>query len=103
MGSVLLFNSVLNYLPDAYPEYAASVLAGNDFMRSAFGAGFPLFARAMYDDLGVDWASSTLGFLAIAFIPIPFALYFVSLLIQDQLCSFADTYLVWRDAAQEVQ
>ncbi|KAH0338792.1 putative caffeine resistance protein 5, partial [Aureobasidium melanogenum] len=76
MGSVLLFNSVLNYLPDAYPEYAASVLAGNDFMRSAFGAGFPLFARAMYDDLGVDWASSTLGFLAIAFIPIPFALYF---------------------------
>ena len=79
MGSVFLFNSVLNYLPDAYPEYAASVLAGNDFMRSAFGAGFPLFARAMYNDLGVNWASSTLGFLAIAFIPIPFALYFVSL------------------------
>ncbi|THY03898.1 putative caffeine resistance protein 5 [Aureobasidium pullulans] len=76
MGSVLLFNSVLNYLPDAYPEYAASVLAGNDFMRSAFGAGFPLFARAMYNDLGVNWASSTLGFLAIAFIPIPFTLYF---------------------------
>ncbi|THX81670.1 putative caffeine resistance protein 5 [Aureobasidium pullulans] len=76
MGSVLLFNSVLNYLPDAYPEYAASVLAGNDFMRSAFGAGFPLFARAMYNDLGVNWVSSTLGFLAIAFIPIPFALYF---------------------------
>ncbi|THY42291.1 putative caffeine resistance protein 5 [Aureobasidium pullulans] len=76
MGSVLLFNSVLNYLPDTYPEYAASVLAGNDFMRSAFGAGFPLFARAMYNDLGVNWASSTLEFLAIAFIPIPFALYF---------------------------
>lgn len=57
----------------------------------------------MYDDLGVDWASSTLGFLAIAFIPIPFMLYFVSLLIQGQLCSFADTYLVWRDTTQEVQ
>lgn len=78
LGAVLLFNSVLNYLPDAYPEYAASVLAGNDFMRSAFGAGFPLFARAMYDKLGVNWASSLLGFLAIAFIPIPFGLYFVS-------------------------
>lgn len=71
----MLFNSVLNYLPDAYPEYAASVLAGNDFMRSSFGAGFPLFARAMYDKLGVGWASSLLGFLAIAFIPIPFVLY----------------------------
>ena len=85
MGSVLLFNSVLNYLPDTYPEYAASVLAGNDFMRSAFGAGFPLFARAMYNDLGVNWASSTLEFLAIAFIPIPFALYFVSLIMS---CSY---------------
>lgn len=40
IGAFLLFNSVLNYLGDAYPEYAASVLAGNDFMRSMFGAGF---------------------------------------------------------------
>lgn len=40
IGAFLLFNSVLNYLSDAYPEYAASVLAGNDFFRSALGAGF---------------------------------------------------------------
>jgi MFS transporter, DHA1 family, multidrug resistance protein len=78
VGAFLLFNSVLNYLGDAYPDYAASVLAGNDLMRSSFGAGFPLFAPAMYHKLGVDWASSTLGFLAIAFIPIPFVLYMVS-------------------------
>lgn len=64
IGAFLLFNSILNYLPDAYPECefsrptawlcndadacdtdAASVLAGNDLMRSAFGAGFPLFAN----------------------------------------------------------
>ncbi|PVH87179.1 putative caffeine resistance protein 5 [Cadophora sp. DSE1049] len=76
IGAFLLFNSVLNYLGDAYPEYAASVLAGNDFFRSSFGAGFPLFAGAMYRKLGVAWASSLLGFLAIAFIPIPFVLYF---------------------------
>ena len=76
VGAFLLFNSVLNYLGDAYPDYAASVFAGNDFMRSSFGAGFPLFANAMYTNLGVPWASSTLGFLSIAFIPIPFVLYF---------------------------
>jgi len=76
VGAFLLFNSVLNYLGDAYPEYAASVLAGNDFIRSSFGAGFPLFASAMYKKLGVGWASSLLGFLSIAFIPIPFALYY---------------------------
>jgi MFS transporter, DHA1 family, multidrug resistance protein len=74
-GAFLLFNSVLNYLGDAYPEYAASVFAGNDLVRSSFGAGFPLFATAMYNKLGVGWASSLLGFLAIAFIPIPFFLY----------------------------
>lgn len=78
IGTFLLFNSVLNYLPDAYPDYAASVLAGNDLMRSSFGAGFPLFASAMYKNLGVGWASSTLAFLGIAFIPIPFVLYMVS-------------------------
>jgi len=74
IGTFLLFQCVLNYLPDAYPEYAASVLAGNDLMRSSLGAGFPLFATAMYNKLGVDWASSTLAFLSIAFIPIPFVL-----------------------------
>lgn len=47
VGAFLLFNSVLNYLSDAYPEHAASVLAGNDFFRSTFGAGFPLFAHQM--------------------------------------------------------
>jgi DHA1 family multidrug resistance protein-like MFS transporter len=75
IGAFLLFNGVLNYLPDAYPEVAASVLAGNDLFRSAFGAGFPLFATAMYKQLGVPWASSTLAFISIAFIPIPFVLY----------------------------
>lgn len=40
VGAFLLFNSVLNYLSDAYPADAASVLAGNDFFRSCFGAGF---------------------------------------------------------------
>lgn len=74
VGAFLLFNSVLNYLPDAYPTYAASVLAGNDLFRSAFGAGFPLFARAMYVNLGTNWASSTLAFLSIVFIPIPWIL-----------------------------
>lgn len=80
VGAFLLFNPVLNYLSDAYPEYAASVLAGNDLFRSAFGAGFPLFATAMYKNLGVGWASSTLAFLGCAFIPIPVVLMKVSFL-----------------------
>lgn len=76
MGAFLLFMAVLSYLGDAYPKYVASVYAGNDLMRSSFGAAFPLFATAMYNKLGVGWASSLLGFLSILFIPIPFVLYY---------------------------
>ncbi|KAI0053311.1 MFS transporter [Auriscalpium vulgare] len=75
IAALLLFNTVLNYLADAYPKYAASVLAGNDLIRSMFGAAFPLFAGAMYRNLGVNWASTLLGLLACAFVPIPIFLY----------------------------
>ena len=34
-----------------------------------------LFATAMFNNLGVDWAGSLLGFLAVAFLPIPFLFY----------------------------
>ncbi|RMZ39521.1 caffeine resistance protein 5 [Aspergillus flavus] len=53
VGGCLIFNPIFCYLAHAYPRYAASVLAGNDFMRSSFGAGFPLFAAAMFHNLGL--------------------------------------------------
>ncbi len=40
-----------------------------------FGAGFPLFARVMYINLGVGWASTLLVLLSCAFVPIPILLY----------------------------
>ena len=67
---------MLSYLSDAYPKYVAPVYSGNDLARSGFGAALPLFANAMYGKLEIGWASSLLGFLAVAFIPIPFMLYF---------------------------
>lgn len=50
-------NDVLNHLPDTYSEYATSVLAGKSFTRSAFDAGFPLFARTMYNRSGPEIGS----------------------------------------------
>jgi DHA1 family multidrug resistance protein-like MFS transporter len=79
LGAFLLLNPILNYLPEAYPAFAASVLAGNDLFRSGFGAAFPLFATAMYLNLGVGWASSTLACLSIAFRLIPFVLMKVNM------------------------
>jgi DHA1 family multidrug resistance protein-like MFS transporter len=47
-----MFNSVLNYLGGAYPNYAASVFASNGLMRSSFGATFPLFVSLSCFALG---------------------------------------------------
>ncbi|KAJ5797757.1 uncharacterized protein N7503_007053 [Penicillium pulvis] len=77
LGGCLIFNSIFCYLAHAYPRYAASVLAGNDFMRSSFGAGFPLFASAMFHNLGVGWACTLLGCLTIVFMPFPFILFYM--------------------------
>ena len=56
--------------------YANSAIAANTMVRSLAGGGFPLFATAMYHRLGVAWATSLLGFLTIAFLPVPI-LFFI--------------------------
>ncbi|KAE8312466.1 MFS general substrate transporter [Aspergillus transmontanensis] len=76
VGAVLIFNAIFCYQTHAYPKYAASVLAGNDFLRSSFGAGFPLFATAMFHNLGIGWACTLLACLCVLFVPYPFFLYF---------------------------
>lgn len=55
--------------------YANSAIAANTFLRSGFGAGFPLFATAMYHTLGVNWATSVLGFITAALFPVPILFY----------------------------
>lgn len=60
---------------DAYLSVAASALAVYTVVRSAAGAGFPLFARAMYDKLGPRWASTVLGVVALFLAPIPLVLH----------------------------
>jgi hypothetical protein len=65
VGAVLIFNSIFAYQASASPKYSASVLAGNDLMRSSIAAGFPLFATAMFHNLGVGWASTLLGCLTL--------------------------------------
>ncbi|KAJ3829780.1 major facilitator superfamily domain-containing protein [Lentinula raphanica] len=71
-GISWIFLSLFNYIIDTYLMTAASALAANTVVRSLFGAGFPLFASQMYDKLGPQWASSLLGFIALAMVPIPF-------------------------------
>jgi len=51
-------------------------MAGNNFLRSAYGAGCVLFAGPMYTSLGPAWASTILGLVGCAFVPVPFLFYF---------------------------
>jgi DHA1 family multidrug resistance protein-like MFS transporter len=49
----------------SYPQYAASLFAGNDFFRSLFAFGAVLFSRPMYVYLGIGKGISVLGGLAV--------------------------------------
>jgi DHA1 family multidrug resistance protein-like MFS transporter len=73
---VTFFNGVLNYLGMSYPAYTASVFAGNGLFRALFGAVFPLFARALFNTLGIGPGNSLLGGIAVLFVPINFFMYF---------------------------
>ncbi|KAL8841268.1 MAG: hypothetical protein Q9176_003361 [Flavoplaca citrina] len=73
IGFMLIFMALLNYVTDAYEIFAASAMAATSACRSIFGAILPIAARPMYQDLGIPWASSLLGFLSLAMCIIPFA------------------------------
>lgn len=72
-GMVLIYYSLNNYIIDCYVQFASSALATKVFLRSAGGAAFPLFTTQMYNNLGLQWASWLLAFIATAMIAIPFA------------------------------
>jgi len=74
-GMVLVFLSCFNYLIDSYLLYAASVLAANSVLRSLFGVVFPLFVGPMYQNLGINWASTLVAFLALMCAPMPVVFY----------------------------
>lgn len=71
----MVFVQSFNYLIDVYAPIANSAISGNTFVRSFFGAGFPLFAPYLYHNLGFAWATSLLGFISIVLVPIPLLLY----------------------------
>ncbi|CAD6570050.1 MAG: hypothetical protein ASARMPRED_003477 [Alectoria sarmentosa] len=53
------------YIPMSYPQYAASLFAGNDLCRSAFAFAAILFARPMFLKLGIGRGISLLAGLSV--------------------------------------
>lgn len=71
MGLVLIFLPCLNYIIDCYLIYAASAVAGNTFLRSTFGAVFPLFAKQMIVNMKIQYAATLLGAVAAVLVIFP--------------------------------
>jgi len=71
VGLMGIFMATSNYLIDAFTIYAASALAASTVLRSLFGCFLPLVGPPLYEHLGLGWGNSTLGFIAVAMIPIP--------------------------------
>jgi hypothetical protein len=66
--------AVTNYVVDAYAKYAASAVAGIAFLENFMAAFLPLATQSMYRTLGLNWASSLLGFVALLLSCIPLVL-----------------------------
>ncbi|KAG1831698.1 major facilitator superfamily domain-containing protein [Suillus subluteus] len=74
-GIYFVFTSTFTYLVTAYRPIAASAMASNSALRSAFAAAFPLFAGAMYNRLGTVGATALLAGLSTIMAPLPFIFY----------------------------
>ncbi|CAN6622758.1 polyamine transporter 1 [Trichomonascus vanleenenianus] len=74
-GLLVIFQCAINYLVECYLTFAASCMAGNTFLRSSFGAAFPLFAGFMFHGMGTNWAGTLLGCFAVVLIPVPILFY----------------------------
>ena len=88
-GLMLIFIALLNYVADAYDIYSASALAATSCCRSVTGAALTIAAHPMYEQLGVAWTSSLLGFLScgMCFIPFVFMKYGHVLRSKSNFCS----------------
>lgn len=75
IGLITIFLPCFTYIIDCYLVHAASALASMALVRSAFAGACPLFARQMFDNMGIQWASTLLGCVSAALIPIPYLFY----------------------------
>ncbi|KAL3475948.1 major facilitator superfamily domain-containing protein [Aspergillus californicus] len=77
LGSMLIYIPCNFYMLDVYgSKYGASASGASSLTRYTLSAAFPLFVPQMYDVLGVGWATSLLGFLAVGMAPIPWLFFY---------------------------
>lgn len=75
VGNIMVYSSGALYIMNSYGSlHGASALSANSLLRYAGGGAFPLFTVQMFSGLGIGWASSLLGFVSVALVPVPWVL-----------------------------
>ncbi|KAF7189217.1 Caffeine resistance protein 5 [Pseudocercospora fuligena] len=75
IGIFVIMQCIFVYVPLVYPQYSASLFAGNDFARSTLAFAAVLFSRPMYINLNIGPGTSLLGGLTAGCIAGVFALF----------------------------
>lgn len=75
-GAFLVFQTLFNYLSMSFWRYLASVFAGNALFRSMMAGAFPLFGKALFNNLltpkyPVAWGTMVLAFICMLMVLIP--------------------------------
>ncbi|KAF4121388.1 putative arabinose efflux permease, MFS family [Geosmithia morbida] len=70
-GLMGLWLCIQTYVIDSYHKYAASANAAITASRSLLGATLPLAGPKLFETLGLGWGNSLLGFISLAFVPVP--------------------------------
>ncbi|CEJ60542.1 Putative Synaptic vesicle transporter SVOP [Penicillium brasilianum] len=71
VGMMGVYLPIQTYVIDSYQAYAASANASLTTIRSLVGAVLPLAGPKLFATLGLGWGNSLLGFIALAFVPVP--------------------------------
>lgn len=76
-GQFFILQPVFMYLTMTYPQFAASLMAANDFARSVLAAGAVLVSRPIFTHLGVPGGVSLLGGLNVICIGGVYIMYYL--------------------------
>lgn len=71
IGLILTTVPVITYVVDLFGQHAASAIAASIVIQNTSGALFPLAGPALYKRIGYGWGNTVLGFIAVAFLPVP--------------------------------
>ncbi|TNY19193.1 hypothetical protein DMC30DRAFT_423953 [Rhodotorula diobovata] len=72
--SYTIYLATYLYIGDVYDRYSSSGQAAQSLLRNILGATFPFFGVTMYDNLTFPWASTLVGFIALALATVPWGL-----------------------------